>query len=153
VAPGGPSDEDGGTRRRRWRREPYRWPEDGPRPGDPRSSGPRPRGTFRDGVWLALTGAILVVTTAQLGRLAWFLATDDRVQVTGGGAFLGFLITVVWLLTIYWLAAGAWRRSVWGCPFEHTTDAGPDRRCQRHALAPGPDEPEPADPDRAHDRA
>jgi hypothetical protein len=41
---------------------------------------------------------------------------------------------VVWFLTIYWLVAGAWRRSVWGCPFEHTEDAHFDRRCQRHAL-------------------
>jgi hypothetical protein len=114
------------------------WPADGPKPGDSRSSGPRPRATLRDGFWLALCGAIVVVTLLQLVRLVWTLATSDQVQVSGGGAFLGFLVTVVWLLTIFWLSAGAWRRSVWGCPFEHTEDAGFDRRCRRHAPVPLP---------------
>ncbi|MEX1178251.1 MAG: hypothetical protein WEB09_07290 [Nitriliruptor sp.] len=126
-----------GPRWRRWlRREPYVWPEDGPRLGDPRSDGPRPPGRLRDGFWLALTGALIAVTVLQLIRLVWTLATSDQVQITGGRAFVGFLITVVWLLTIFWLAAGAWRRSVWGCPFEHIESAVWDRRCQRHALVP-----------------
>jgi hypothetical protein len=112
------------------------WPAEGPRPGDPASSGPRPRPTVRDGFWVALTGALVVVTVLQVIRLVWTLATSDQVQVTGGGALLGFLVTVVWLLTIAWLVAGAWRRSVWGCPFAHTEDAHPDRRCQRHPLVP-----------------
>lgn len=137
VTRGGSSTDDDGTRRRRRpRRRPFVWPADGPKPGDPRSSGPRPRGTVRDGLWLALCGAIVVVTTLQLVRLVWTLASSGQVQVSGGGAFLGFLVTVVWLLTIFWLSAGAWRRSVWGCPFEHTEEAGSDRRCRRHALAP-----------------
>jgi hypothetical protein len=137
VARRGPSSDDGDTRgRRRLRRQPYQWPADGPKPGDPRSTGPRPRGTVRDGFWLALCGAIAVVTVLQLVRLVWTLTTSDQLQVTGGGAFLGFLITVVWLLTIYWLSAGAWRRSVWGCPFDHAEDAAFDRRCRRHALVP-----------------
>ena len=141
MARGRPTADDGGTRRRRrLRREPYVWPADGPRPGDPRSDGPRPRGTFRDGFWIALTGALIVVTVLQLIRLVWTLVTSDQVRISGGGAFLGFLVTVVWLLTIFWLAAGAWRRSVWGCPFEHTESAGFDRRCRRHALLPGDDQ-------------
>ena len=115
-------------------RQPYRWPTEGPRPGDPRSAGPRPRGTFRDGAWLALTSTLIVVTVLQVIRLVWTLLTSDQVQVSGGRAFIGFVITVVWLLTIFWLTAGAWRRSVWGCPFEHTTDAHYDRRCRRHAF-------------------
>lgn len=118
------------------RRERHEWPAQGPRPGDPASRGPRPRAHLRDGFWLALTGALVIVTVLQVIRLVWTIATDDRVQVSGGGAFLGFLVTVVWFLTIYWLVAGAWRRSVWGCPFEHTEDAHYDRRCQRHALVP-----------------
>lgn len=122
------------ARRERRSRRREAWPAEGPRPGDPASDGPRPRATFRDGFWIALTGALLVVTILQVVRLVWTLTTSDQVQVTGGGAVLGFLVTVVWLLTIYWLVAGAWRRSVWGCPFEHTQDAHHDRRCQRHAL-------------------
>ncbi|WP_157042085.1 hypothetical protein [Nitriliruptor alkaliphilus] len=138
--------------RRGWRdrlsRRRYEWPAEGPRPGDPASSGPRPRPSFRDGFWIALTGALVVVTVLQLIRLVWTLATSDQIQVTGGGALLGFLVTVVWLLTIYWLVAGAWRRSVWGCPFEHTEDAHYDRRCQRHPLVPtGPGVLHPADAD------
>jgi hypothetical protein len=112
------------------------WPAEGPRPGDPASTGPRPRPRFRDGFWLALAAALVVVTVLQVIRLVWTIATDDRFQVSGGGAFLGFLVTVVWFLTIYWVAAGAWRRSVWGCPFLHTEDAHYDRRCQRHPLVP-----------------
>jgi hypothetical protein len=114
----------------------HEWPAEGPRPGDPAGAGPRPPARFRDGFWLALAGALAVVTLLQLVRLVHTVATSDEVQVTGGGAFLGFLVTVVWLLTIAWLVAGAWRRSVWGCPFEHTEDAHLHRRCQRHALVP-----------------
>ncbi|MEX1163818.1 MAG: hypothetical protein WEB03_09575 [Nitriliruptor sp.] len=143
MARGGSTADDGGTRRRRrLRREPDEWPADGPRPGDPRSQGPRPRGTFRDGFWIALTGALIVVTVLQMIRLVWTLLTSDQIQVSGGGAFLGFLVTVVWLLTIFWLAAGAWRRSVWGCPFEHTEAAGYGRRCRRHALVPSDGAPD-----------
>jgi hypothetical protein len=133
---GSPTEGEGARRRRRPRRQPYEWPADGPKPGDPRSTGPRPRATVRDGFWLALCGAITVVTTLQLVRLVWTLTTSDQVQVSGGGAVLGFLVTVVWLLTIFWLSAGAWRRSVWGCPFDHAEDAVFDRRCRRHALVP-----------------
>jgi hypothetical protein len=87
-----------------------------------------------------LTATLFVVTALQLVRLAVTLTTSPDVDVSGLGAFLGFLVTVVWLLTIYWLAAGAWRRSVWGCPFEHTEDVRWERRCQRHRLvAPSDD--------------
>lgn len=138
-----PDDEVGVTRdgHRLGRRE-RTWPADGPRPGDPASDGPRPPARWRDGLWLAFAGAVALVTVLQTIRLVVTVLTDERVQVTGGGAVLGFIITVAWYLTIYWLAAGAWRRSVWGCPFEHREDAPYDRRCQRHPLlaaAPTPD--------------
>lgn len=120
------------------------WPAEGPRPGDPAGNGPRPPARLRDGLWLALAAALLVVTSLQVVRLVGVLVTSDEVQVTGGGAFLGFLVTVVWFLTIFWLVAGAWRRSVWGCPFEHAVDAHLHRRCQRHPLLPAPAEDAPA---------
>jgi hypothetical protein len=75
-----------------------------------------------------LTAVQLVGLTIAVVRL--------ETAPSGGGLVLGFLITVVWLLTIYWLVMGAWRRSVWGCPFEHDADAPAARRCQRHAGAP-----------------
>lgn len=122
--------------RRLGRRPRWTWPADGPRPGDPASAGPRPPARWRDGLWLAFAGALAVVTVLQTIRLVATVLTDDRVQVTGGGAVLGFLITVVWYLIVVWLIAGAWRRTVWGCPFEHHEDAVYDRRCQRHPLLP-----------------
>jgi len=103
----------------------------GPQPGDPRSAGPRPPGGWRDGLWLGMAAGLAGLTAFQFLRLAWVALTGD-LPVSGGGLFLAFLITVVWLMTIYWLVVGAWRRSVWGCPFEHTDDAADDRRCPRH---------------------
>lgn len=114
------------------------WPSGAPRPGDPASRGPKPRGGLRDGLWLAATVTLLVVTALQVVRLVVRVATDPDVQVGGTGALLGFLVTLVWFLFIYWLAAGAWRRSVWGCPFEHTEDAAFERRCPRHGSVPTP---------------
>ncbi|MTV27558.1 hypothetical protein FTX61_19375 [Nitriliruptoraceae bacterium ZYF776] len=122
-----------------------------PRPGDPASTGPRPGPAWRDVTWLAAAVGLAAVTGFQLVRLAATLVTSSEVVVGGGGAFLGFLVTVVWLLTIWWLVAGAWRRTVWGCPFDHTLAAIPERRCPRHALveagatdaAPGDDRTEP----------
>jgi hypothetical protein len=113
-------------------------PNDAPRPGDPRSQGPRPRPRPRDAFWLALTGAIAVVTAAQLVRLAVTVLTDPALEVSGGGLLLAFAITVVWLLTVTWLALGAWRRSVWGCPFDHDADAPEARRCVRHGTVGDP---------------
>ena len=76
---------------------------------------------------------LAVITLVQFVRLAWIVLTNE-VPVSTGGLLLAFLITVVWLMTIYWLVAGAWRRSIWGCPFDHTTDAPTNRHCPRHPL-------------------
>jgi hypothetical protein len=104
-----------------------------PTPGDPRDPGPRPRATPRDLLWGLLTVGIAGLTALQFVALAIALVRLDTAPTTGG-LLLGFLITVVWLLSIYWLVMGTWRRSVWGCPFHHTT-AGPEaRRCTRHAV-------------------
>jgi hypothetical protein len=103
-----------------------------PEPGDPRSSGPRPRPGGRDLAWGALAVAVVVVTVLQLARLAYLAATDPDVAITGGLLVLAVVITVVWLLTVFWVAVGAWRRTVWGCPFDHTADAPRLRRCPRH---------------------
>jgi hypothetical protein len=117
----------------------HEWVPGAPRPGDPATSGPRPRPRWKDVAWTTLAVVLAVVTVVQVVRLATTLQTSPDVQVTGGGAFLGFLVTVVWFLTIYWVVAGAWRRSVWGCPFEHAEDAVWERRCRRHDLVPAAD--------------
>jgi hypothetical protein len=110
-------------------------PTDAPRPGDPRAGGPRPRAAGRDLVWAGLVVALVLIT---VGQLAGLVLTVVRLEVapSGGALFLGFVVTVVWLVTIFWLAMGAWRRSVWGCPFEHDADAPAARRCRRHAGVP-----------------
>lgn len=108
---------------------------DGPKPGDPRDPGARPTPTLRDVGWALLAGGLVLVTLVQLVRMVVLAASAERAP-TGGGLLLAFLVTVVWLLTIYWLAAGAWRRSVWGCPFAHRQDAPAGRRCPRHASLP-----------------
>ncbi|MFA9430806.1 hypothetical protein [Egicoccus sp. AB-alg2] len=115
-------------------------PTAAPRPGDPRSRGPRPAGGWRDGLWLGLAVGLAGITAFQFVRLAWVALTGE-LAVSSGGLVLAFLITVVWLLTIYWLVAGAWRRSVWGCPFEHTADTAAERRCPRHRMIEDPPEP------------
>jgi hypothetical protein len=104
-----------------------------PAPGDPRDAGPRPPPTWRDAGWGLLAGGLVGLTAVQFVGLAIGL-TRLEARPSGGGLFLGFLITVVWLLTIYWLAMGAWRRSVWGCPFQHVAAAPEVRRCPRHAT-------------------
>ena len=108
-------------------------PRRAPRPGDPRSPGARPRATWRDRGWALLGLWLVVVTVAQVVGL---LVAIGRLEVapTTLGLVLGFLVTVGWFLTIYWFAMGAWRRSVWGCPFDHATDARFERRCTRHCL-------------------
>jgi hypothetical protein len=122
-------------------------PAQPPRPGDPRDPGPRPPGRVRDGLWLGLALVLLGVTAVQLVALARALLTGGFPPLGTGGLFVGFALTVVWLLTIAWFALGAWRRTVWGCPFAHTALAPPGRRCLRHPLLDGP-APEPPGADR-----
>ncbi|MFA9446566.1 hypothetical protein [Egicoccus sp. AB-alg6-2] len=105
-----------------------------PQPGDPRSRGPRPPAGWRDGMWLAMAVVLAAHTASQFVRLAWVALTGE-LTVSTAGLLLAFLITVVWLLTIWWLVVGAWRRSIWGCPFDHHADAPGPRRCPRHGSA------------------
>lgn len=74
--------------------------EDGPRPGGRRYGGPRPAARGRDLGWATLAVVVTVVTASQFARLAVVLLDLD--QRTGTGSLvLGFLVTVVWLLTIW----------------------------------------------------
>jgi hypothetical protein len=121
-------------------------PFEAPAPGDPRSSGPRPRARGKDVAWAALCVVVVAVTVWQLGRLAYVAATDPDVAPSGGMLVVAFVVTVVWLLTVFWLSVGAWRRTVWGCPFDHAEDAPRLRRCPRHGLLPSTaGAPEPRD--------
>ena len=116
---------------------------DGPTPGDPRHPGPRPAATWRDLAWATLAVAIATITIIQVIGLTVALLRLD-VQPTAGGIVLGFVVTVVWWLTIHWLVLGAWRRSVWGCPFAHTGDdlGDPAVTCPRHGRVTA-DRPDP----------
>ncbi len=107
-----------------------------PHPGERRHPGPRPQATGRDLAWAALAAGIAVVTVLQVIALGAALLQAE-VEPTLGRLLLAFVITVVWWLTIYWLVLGAWRRSVWGCPFPHAGDDGFDgiMRCPRHGDA------------------
>ena len=109
----------------------------GPSPGDPRHSGPRPAGTWRDLAWATLAVAIATITIVQVVGLVVTLLRLE-VEPTAGGIVLGFVITVAWWLTIHWLVLGAWRRSVWGCPFPHAGDdlTDPSAACPRHGRVP-----------------
>jgi hypothetical protein len=111
--------------------------DDGPAPGDPRDTGPRPHATPRDLAWAALAAVIAGATVLQLIGLV-LAVTRPGLEPSGVGLFLGFLVTVVWLSTIYWVVMGAWRRSVWGCPFHHDTAGRDARRCPRHHLVTDP---------------
>jgi hypothetical protein len=113
-------------------------PTHGPRPGDPRDPGPRPPARGRDVLWLSLAIALVTSTAVQLVALVRALVGDDLPRIGGAGLLLGFAITVVWLLTVAWFSLGAWRRTVWGCPFSHAGDAPIARRCVRHALVEAP---------------
>jgi hypothetical protein len=94
-------------------------------------------------VWVGLAAVLALVTVVQLVALVRALVGDDVPTLGGGGLLLGFLVTVVWLLTIAWVVLGAWRRSVWGCPFSHDAAAPEARRCPRHRLLPTDPGPEP----------
>jgi hypothetical protein len=111
-------------------------PPPAPPPGDPASSGPRPPAGWRDWVWLAVAIALILVTLLQAVRLVVIVFTEE-LTVSPVGLLLAFAITVVWLVGISWLVAGGWRRSVWGCPFDHTQDTPAARRCPRHRLVAG----------------
>ena len=113
-------------------------PATAPGPGDPRSRGPRPSATWRDVGWLSLSAGLLGLTVVQLLTMTMVLLQAELAASTAA-LFVGFAITVVWLLTIYWFVMGAWRRSVWGCPFDHVVEAAPQRRCRRHRLTTASD--------------
>ena len=112
-------------------------PQRAPQPGDPRSQGPRPHATWRDRLWVLLGTSLVIVTVVEVvGLLIAVRRLSARPSTLG--LVLGFLVTVGWFLTVYWVAMGTWRRSVWGCPFDHTTEAPFERRCTRHRLLEPP---------------
>jgi hypothetical protein len=81
-----------------------------------------------------------VIAGATLLQLVGLVLAVSRpgIEPSGGGLLLAFLVTVVWLLTVYWLVMGAWRRSVWGCPFHHDDGRRDGRRCPRHLMVTDP---------------
>jgi hypothetical protein len=120
-------------------------PTHAPRPGDPRDPGPRPPGRGRDAAWLGLAVVLVTVTAVQFLALARAFLVGDLPPLGTGGLLLAFAFTVVWLLAIAWFALGAWRRSVWGCPFAHRSQAPEARRCPRHRLVDRPVDHDPTE--------
>jgi hypothetical protein len=114
--------------------------DDGPMPGDRRDVGPRPNATPRDLAWACLAGSVAGVTVFQLIGLV-LAVSRPGLDPDRGGLFLAFLVTVVWLVSIYWVVMGAWRRSVWGCPFHHDVTRRGGRRCPRHLQVPDASRP------------
>ena len=93
--------------------------------------------------WLALGTALTALTAVQVTLLGYRAATAPGLALGGVALLLAFAVTVLWLLAIAWLVLGSWRRTVWGCPFDHEASAPPARRCPRHPLLSEPiaDEP------------
>lgn len=123
--------------------------EGGPRPGDPVSDGPRPAVAWRDLVWASLMVVVVLLSVLILTAVVLYYAGSGEVQLGGLGTFIGFVVTAAALTNVFWLAAGAWRRTVWGCPFAHTEDAPWGMKCQRHGLvevSTAPSDPRVEDP-------
>lgn len=87
---------------------------------------------------MAFLGVTLLVGGGMAALLLSWVAFSGDVEVTTGLSVMGFLFTVAGGMILFWLAVGAWRRTVWGCPFEHEADAPWVARCQRHALVGEP---------------
>lgn len=69
------------------------------------------RPTWRDYAWIA------VALVAAAGMIS---------AVADSGLLVGALL----VLAGFWIVAGAYRRTVWGCPFSHAP--GAEEQCPRH---------------------
>ncbi len=79
-------------------------------------------------------GTTLLLSAALAVLILSWVAFSGDVEVTTGTSIIGFLFTVAAGMIVFWLAVGAWRRTVWGCPFEHDAAAPWVARCRRHEL-------------------
>lgn len=91
--------------------------------------GVQPR--LRDYLWTLLAGVVGGATaTVVAGRLWVFSRIDPSVV----GAVIGLVVTLLQAVIGYWIVAGSWRRTVWGCRMPELalvgTQVGPS--CPRH---------------------
>lgn len=63
------------------------------------------------------------------GAVALIVAAATISAVADAGVLVGAL----YLLAGFWLVVGAWRRTVWGCPFSHQPDG--EAPCPRHGFS------------------
>jgi heme exporter protein D len=89
------------------------------------------RPTTSDYVWAAVATVVAVVALVSAGSLV------NAVVAPVTDATLGLLDRVVsplfalgWFAAYVWVAAGAWRRTVWGCLLPASAESG----CPRHGF-------------------
>lgn len=85
----------------------------------------RPQASWRDALWIV--GGLLLAAWA-----AW-QALEGVIAAVGPPAAPGaLLVAVVWGVIAGLVGAGAWRRTVWGCPLSHSASGNGARPCPRH---------------------
>lgn len=85
----------------------------------------RPQASWRDALWVA--GGLLLTAWPTWQALEGISAAV-RPPVAPGS----LLVAGVWGVIAGLLGAGAWRRTVWGCPFPHSACGNGARPCPRH---------------------
>lgn len=85
----------------------------------------RPQASWRDGVW--------VVGGLPLAAWSAWQALEGVIAAVRPPAMPGALfVAVVWGVIAGLVGAGAWRRTVWGCPLSHSASGNGARPCPRH---------------------
>lgn len=78
---------------------------------------PQPPTSWRDLAWAAVGAA----------AVAWFVKAIATATLV-----VGLLLVVAG----FFVVAGAWRRTIWGCPFSHDPDDQTAESCPRHPPVP-----------------
>lgn len=88
----------------------------------------RPAASWRDYGWIVL-GALIV------GWSLVNLAQDVQRALSGASPLWQLLLAAIfWLAVMFFVGAGSWQRTVWGCPFSHSPDGNGVPPCPRHDV-------------------
>lgn len=85
----------------------------------------RPQASWRDALWVV--GGLLLTAWAIWQVLEGIIAAVRPPAAPGA-----LVIAGVWGVIAGLLGAGAWRRTVWGCPFSHSASGNGAQPCSRH---------------------